>query len=80
MIRLPTASSLDRAMACPASCVLPATDAPSSAADRGTAIHAYLQMLTEVWTPEEALGETPSELHPLCRRIDISFYDATAAC
>ena len=41
-MRLPTASAIDRAMHCPASCVLPQVHSTSEDAERGTAVHAFI--------------------------------------
>jgi hypothetical protein len=66
-VKLPTASSLHRALACPASAVLPrAPSTTSEAAERGTAIHD--------WIAHELLGRPkppPAEYRETCEGINI---------
>jgi hypothetical protein len=67
-VKLPTASSLHRALACPASAVLPrAPSTTSEAAERGTAIHAYL----EEWAQRGARPVAPPEYADTCHGIDL---------
>jgi len=47
-MRLPTASALDRAIECPASCVLPGVETTTGDNTRGTRVHAYLARAREV--------------------------------
>lgn len=51
-----TASGLDRAFACGASTALPRTASTSSAAERGTSLHAFLAALCQGTPREQALG------------------------
>lgn len=70
-VKLPTASSLDRAIKCPASCVLPhVITRPGKAANKGTAIHVYLENVGKVG-PEDALAMVAEEFRGLCSAIDI---------
>ena len=73
-MKIPTASSLSRAMACRASVVLPYVHEPSSyAAERGTAIHAFIETaLTR--GPDVAMSECPEDLEETCRKIDLSIF------
>jgi hypothetical protein len=48
VIRLPTASGLHRAMACPASCILPRCDVTSEDAQRGTIGHRFLERAAQI--------------------------------
>lgn len=76
-MKLPTASSLERAMACPMSVLLPTTDAPNPAADEGTAVHLFLQLLTNGNEPGETqMPLTGQNWPPVCHRIEIEWYDA----
>lgn len=67
---LPSASALDRAIACPASVAMgPQINSSSTAADRGTAIHLYLeQCALGIANP---LAGVPSEYHEVCLAIDV---------
>ena len=42
---MPSASSIQRVMECPSSHVLPQIKSSSEAAERGTAIHAFLEQI-----------------------------------
>lgn len=68
-MRLPTASSLALAAACPASHALPWTKEVSPAMSRGTAVHRFLERLPEIGR-ERALAEAPEEVRDLCASID----------
>lgn len=72
-MKLPTASSLERAMACPMSVLLPTTDAPNPAADEGTAVHRFLEILTAGGLAHDG---DPYEWPAVCHRIEIEWYDA----
>jgi hypothetical protein len=69
-----TASSLDRAIACPASTALPAVwEESSPAAERGIAIHEFLDgSITH--GRDAALAKVPADApwRPLCEAIDLS--------
>jgi hypothetical protein len=68
-MKLPTASSLHRCLACPASAVLPrAPSTTSEAAERGTAIHAYL----EAWALSDGFvrPDAPADYEDTCHGID----------
>lgn len=58
---LPTASSLERALACRASERLPHIRRESSRAARGTALHAYLEALSGGATQDAALAMVPEQ-------------------
>lgn len=68
-VRLPTASSLALAAACPASHALPWAREVSGAMSRGTAVHKFLERLPEVGR-ERALEEVPEEHREICAAID----------
>jgi CRISPR/Cas system-associated exonuclease Cas4 (RecB family) len=68
---LGTASKLSRTLRCAPSALLP-EDPPRDpsemvAANRGTAIHTYLEQ------PEDGLGLIPEEYHDFCKSIDLSY-------
>lgn len=67
---LPTFSALERALACPASEVLPHVDSTSDWALRGTAVHHFIDgaMITD---RETALEHCPEEYRELCEAIPI---------
>ncbi len=72
-VRLPTASSLDRAVTCSASFLLPQQDndaAPSEGRERGRAIARYLQRIPQIGA-DAALAEVPSEWVEVCASIDL---------
>lgn len=65
-----TASELERLLACPASAVLPhSTDRSSEHAERGTAIHRFLEAAACVGR-DEALAHVPGEYLEICELID----------
>ena len=68
----PTASSLERAAACPASCAIPVrVRAGSDAADRGNAIHGFVEaVLAKHDTREGALARVPTEWRATCAALD----------
>lgn len=68
-MRLPTASSLDLAAACPASHVLPQIRTTTEAMLRGTAVHHFLEQMPQVGR-DRALAEVPDEHRALCEAID----------
>lgn len=69
--RLPTASGLTRALACPTSCVLPQVTAPSSPwAESGRALHAYVEAIARGATPAEAAQRVPAELRDTALALD----------
>lgn len=68
----PTASSLERAAACPASCAIPVrVRASSSAAERGNEIHHFIEtVLAKHDTRENALAKVPIEWRGTCAALD----------
>lgn len=75
-MRLPSASSLKRAMKCPASALLPQTASESEAADKGNALHTYLAgVITARGEAEKlsALLAVPEQWREEAEGIDISF-------
>ncbi len=68
----PTASQLDRAIACPASVTLPQAPSTGAAAGAGHAIHAYLA------DPAHALDAVPEEHRDACEAIDLAALPAGA--
>lgn len=71
-MNLPSASSLERAHACPASQVLPHyRSAGSHWASRGEAIHRFLVRVAEVGR-DAALEEVESEFREICEAIDVA--------
>lgn len=67
---LPTASALGRFMACPKSMLLPQTPVPAGpAADRGTAIHRYMQNVQRGGDPFEGV---PERFLSECGTMDLS--------
>lgn len=69
----PTASSLERAHECPASCAIPTRVSSSGeAAERGTQIHAYVEAILMRHSSRDAALETVSpEWRETCARLDI---------
>ena len=77
MSRYPSASSLHRGLACPAYMVLPHVVEPSGkAADRGTAIHAYIEAVLGGVSEEGALAVVALAKEPewveTCRSLDFT--------
>lgn len=68
--RLPTFSSIDRAMRCRASTCLPAADSVSDYAESGTVMHRYLQRVPEIGQ-EAALAEAPEDEQPFLAAIPV---------
>lgn len=69
---LPTASGIERALACRASAVLPrAPDESSEDAQRGTALHAYVEAVASGEAPESALARVPAEWRPAAASLDV---------
>ena len=69
---LPTASRLDLANACPASCVLPSEDGePGDAVYRGNVAHKYLEDIANGITQAVALQDVPVEMLPWIRALPI---------
>ena len=71
-MKLPTASGLDRAIACPASVTLPQAPSTGAAAGAGSAIHAYLA------DPAHDLLSVPDEHRAACDAVDLSVLPAGA--
>lgn len=70
-MKKPTASSIERALACPGSLALPGVYTSSRAAERGTAIHEYLEAVQGGADPEAALEEVPEDWRPVCAAIEL---------
>lgn len=74
-IRLPSASGLDRALACPPSGLLPGIESqPGEAAKKGTTVHAFLAaVLGGIQTRDQALAAVPFDDpgRALCEVIDL---------
>src|SRR5690348_7751770 len=72
MFDKPTASSLERAAACPASCAIPVRVRSSSdAAERGSAIHGFIEdVISKHETREAALAKVPVEWRGTCAALD----------
>lgn len=69
--RLPTASGLTRALACPTSCVLPQVTAPPSPwSESGRALHAYVEAIAKGRTPAEAAEVVPEALRATALALD----------
>ena len=69
--RLPTASGLTRALACPTSCVLPQVTAPPSPwAESGRALHAYVEAIAKGKVPAEAAELVPEALRTTALAMD----------
>ena len=67
----PTASSLERAEACPVSYSLPSVTNASEWAERGTAIHEFIRVRLANRPMDEALKSVPEEHRETCRGIDM---------
>lgn len=69
---LPTASQLDRALNCPASCALPQARTQSEAADFGTGVHRFLERAASIGH-DEALAEIPADAphRDLCEQLPL---------
>ena len=85
MSRYTSASSLHRGLACPAYMVLPHVVEPSGkAADRGTAIHAYIEAVLGGVSEEAALAVVALAKEPewteTCRRLDWSAMAVPGGC
>ena len=70
MVASLTASAMPRALACPASCALPAVSSTSDDAQRGTQVHSYLQAIADGTPREDALATVAESVRALCERID----------
>lgn len=68
---LPTASGLERALACRASLRLPATYAENAAAARGTAMHAFLEAVSNGTERETALALVPPQWRKDAEALDL---------
>lgn len=66
-----TASALPRALACPASCALPAVSSTSDEAERGTQVHGFLQLIADGTPYDEAINAVAESALALCERIDL---------
>lgn len=76
----PSASALDRAMACPASCVLPQAKSgvATAAGERGTVAHRYIELVIE-GRGGEAYATCPAEHLEWCSRFDVESWLAGVA-
>ncbi len=79
-MRLPTASALDRAIACPASCVLPASYTTGADAETGTAIHEFVAAARAGAEAREAAlaAIADDDVRDRCEAIDLSRIPAGA--
>ncbi len=69
---IPSASGLDRAFSCRASCVLPRSpNTGSEDADRGTALHAYAEDIANNVPEETALARVPAEWRATAKGLDV---------
>jgi hypothetical protein len=68
----PSASSLERARACPASEALPRTNSTSEMAERGTAIHLFVRRVLKGMSLPRALSLVPNDWRQTCERIDFA--------
>ena len=68
---LPSASGLDRAIACTASVVLPQVSSTSPAAERGTVMHTYLEAVGRGDDPIVAVESAPEQYREWLRLIDL---------
>lgn len=78
MTRLLTASSLQRIAVCAASAVLPKVDSVNERAERGQAIHVFLENVLGLG-PAEAIALVPEEHRPACAAIDLEALPLDAA-
>lgn len=69
---MPSGSAVERTMECPASHQLPQNHGTSEAAERGTAIHAYLEKLVEGQPHEAALEVVPEKYRDDCLEVDMA--------
>lgn len=67
-----SASSLERVMACPSSAVLPSVHSTSEHAERGTAIHAFIQAVVSGTPKTDALRGVPEEWAHTCANLDFA--------
>ncbi|MBL8684391.1 MAG: DUF2800 domain-containing protein [Myxococcales bacterium] len=67
-----TASALPRALACPASCALPAVSSTSDEAERGTQVHAFMQAIADGTPVDEALAAVAEATRALCAKINLA--------
>lgn len=76
-MRLPSFSSLGRAMKCPGSVVLEhVTEPTNTAAERGTEIHAFIERFVKGATVEESLAQVPDAFRDICSRVNLSVIPA----
>lgn len=69
---MPSGSAVERTMECPASHQLPQVHGTSEAAQRGTAIHAYLEQLVKGQSHEKALEVVPEQYRDDCLEVDMA--------
>ncbi len=70
-MRLPSASQLDRVMACPVGHALPQVRTTNTYATRGTALHAFLHAVRRAGRAN-ALKQVPDEYRADCEAIDVT--------
>src|ERR1041385_5797227 len=70
----PSASSLERALVCPASCLIPIrATSDNESATAGTWKHKYIEFIIGGLLPEAALYRIPDEYKDGCRRTNVDF-------
>lgn len=74
MFYRPSASNLERAINCRASCIIPfQTRTTNEAAERGSQIHKYVELIISGLSSDAALLRIPDEYKENCRHTDTSF-------
>ena len=73
-MRLPTASSLERALACPISETLPRVSFSTPVMSRGTALHEHMRRIGGGVPLSESLAQVPEEWREDAERIDLDAY------
>ena len=71
-VKNPTASGLERALACPAYVVLPHVNESGEDAERGNQIHGFIRNVAARMPREEALVRLSPEHRPVCEGIDLA--------
>lgn len=69
-----TASQLKRIKACPGSQHLPHVNESSAAAERGTAVHQFLEDCA-AWGRAKALSKVPDKYRDICESIDVGEFE-----
>lgn len=73
-MRLPTASSLERALACPISETLPRVAFSTPVMSRGTALHAHMRRIGGGVPLDDSLAQVPQEWREDAGEIDLEAY------